>query len=1167
VALERKKINFVLLLIKSTISMNNSTTILSQLLNGFDAIALGDIIDSSKNSLLYITKDDIACRRFYSHMRFFAPHINIINMPSWDCLPFDSSSPSLGTSAMRINALRNIACANSPSIIITSVNSILQRVQLPAFIENNHMTLQVGDKVSIDDVLSFLQKIEYRRVDVVCEYGEFAVRGGIVDLFPTTTQEPVRLDFFGNNIETIRTFDPQKQTSINNIENITITPVGDVILDDETIAKFKQNYILRFGAKAKNDDLFKNICDKIPHQGFQHWLPLFSELTTIFDYIKNDKLDIAFDYGMEEVINDRFEEINNIHNSRLSKVKEGESNTYRPLDAHQLYLSKEEFYGRVAENKNYHITPFLQDKNGSNNVIDFKNKQVSNFSIHNKTGNKNTFQKVIEYINKNQGKKYIIIACSSVSSMEKLQGVFHDCSFTKTQIIDFYKDKAVDKILVSFCVLHIDHGFVSKDLIIISEQDIMGEKFAKGKKRKISRSKDSNNEIITQASQIEIGDIIVHIDHGVGRFVGLETIEISNNKHDCFLLEYSGGDKLYVPVENMDILSKYGSEGVLDKLGAVGWQTRKAKLKKKLMEMAGELIKIAAKRQLQRTSVIEFDTESYADFASQFGFEETQDQQNSIDDILHDLSKNTPMDRLVCGDVGFGKTEVAMRACFCVAMSGKQVALICPTTLLARQHYHNFKKRFENFPLKIKMLSRMVTGKDATSVRKSIQDGTCDIIIGTHALLGNSISYNNLGLLVVDEEQHFGVAHKEKIKTLKSNVHILTLSATPIPRTLNLALSGVRDLSIIASPPVDRLAIRTFVSIFDPLVVRETIMREYHRGGQIFYVCPRVKDIESIKNFLVESVPEISFCVGHGQMPPDELDNVMNDFYDNKFNLLLSTTIIESGLDVSNANTMIVHRSDMFGLSQLYQLRGRVGRSSTRGYALFTTRYHKLSKNATKRLKVIQSIDALGAGFSIASHDLDIRGAGNLLGDQQSGHIKEVGFELYQSMLSDAIKSLKNDDKSLQQEYSPKISMQTSVMIPEEYIKDLQLRMNLYRRISCLRDEQIDDFASEMVDRFGVMPKEMLALLNVTKIKNACLVANIEFVETGPKGILIGFHENQFKNPQGLVELITTIMLKGDGAKIRPDHKLVISKTFKNQKQKIDEVLSLTLKLAELSVL
>ena len=686
-------------------------------------------------------------------------------------------------------------------------------------------------------------------------------------------------------------------------------------------------------------------------------------------------------------------------------------------------------------------------------------------------------------------------------------------------------------------MLGIEQGFETPEIAVIGEQDILGDRLVRPR-----RKQRSAVDVLTEATSLSVGDLVVHADHGIGRFSGLKTITVLKAPHDCLELHYAGGDKLFLPVENIELLSRYGadeSDAQLDKLGGVAWQSRKARLKKRLREIASELIKIAALRQLKEAPSVAAPEGAYDEFVARFPYEETEDQDASIEAVLGDLSSGRPMDRLVCGDVGFGKTEVALRAAFVAAMNGLQVAVVVPTTLLSRQHYKTFTDRFKGLPIRIAQASRLVGTAALAEAKEGLANGSVDVVVGTHALLGKSIDFKRLGLLIIDEEQHFGVTHKERLKKMREDVHVLTLSATPIPRTLQLALTGVRELSLITTPPVDRLAVRTYISPFDPMIIRDALRRERYRGGQSFYVAPRIADLDEIADFLREAVPELTFARATGQLAPSELEDVMTAFYDGKYDVLLSTAIVESGLDLPNANTLVVHRADMFGLAQLYQLRGRVGRSKARAYAYFTIPVGKaLSEAADKRLKVLQSLDTLGAGFSLASHDLDIRGAGNLLGEEQSGHIREVGFELYQSMLEEAVASMKGGDlEGATEQWSPTISLGTSVLIPETYVADLQLRLGLYRRLSTLETrEEIDSFASELVDRFGPLPEEVEHLLDVMEIKALCRQAGVAQVDAGPRGAVVGFYRNEFANPEGLVQYVQS---SRGHLKVQPDQKLV----------------------------
>jgi transcription-repair coupling factor (superfamily II helicase) len=760
--------------------------------------------------------------------------------------------------------------------------------------------------------------------------------------------------------------------------------------------------------------------------------------------------------------------------------------------------------------------------------------------------------------------KSVVVAAWSEGSRERLGHVLSEHGLAPPPLVpDWTSAQKLGPGAVSLAVLGIEHGFETESVALIGEQDILGDRLVR-RRRKTKRAENLLGEI----AALSAGDLVVHVDHGIGRFVGIESIVAAGAPHDCLEIRYEGGDKLYLPVENIELLTRYGSEDAevaLDRLGGAGWQHRKARMKKRIREMAKGLIAIAAQRMLRPAPKLTPPEGLYDEFCARFPYDETEDQAFAIEATLDDLSAGRPMDRLVCGDVGFGKTEVALRAAFCAAINGKQVAVVAPTTLLARQHYKNFSQRFAGLPIRVGRLSRMVGATETRETKKGLSEGSIDIIIGTHAVLGKGVVFKDLGLVVIDEEQHFGVAHKERLKELRAEVHMLTLSATPIPRTLQLAMTGVRELSLIATPPVDRLAVRSFVSPFDPLIVREALLRERYRGGQAFFVCPRIEDLEEAAAFLRENAPEAKFVVAHGQLPASELEEKMSAFYDGGYDILLSTSIVESGLDIPNANTLIVWRADMFGLAQLYQLRGRVGRGKTRAYALFTTPANRtITPQAQKRLEVLQSLDTLGAGFQLASHDLDIRGAGNLLGDEQSGHIKEVGYELYQQMLGDAIALLKAGVEEPQEEvWSPTIAIGAPVTIPEDYVPDLTLRLQLYRRLSTLEsDADIESFAAEMVDRFGKAPPEVEQLLKIVTIKALCRRAHVEKVDAGPKGVIVAFRDNLFADPAGLVRYVAE---QGARAKVRPDMKIVFVREFASMKERLDGVRNILRTLAALA--
>ncbi len=1135
---------------------------------GFDAIALGDLARARGGLVVHIARDEPRLARLKEALRFFAPGLPVIELPGWDCLPYDRVSPNSDVIARRMAALAQLAArdANSgPAVLIATVNAALQRMPSRQIMADTSWRANTGDRIDMDGLLAFLGRDGYLRSGTVREQGEFAVRGGIVDIFPPGFDEPVRLDLFGDTLEAIRSFDPETQLTTGKLETVELVPATEILLDDDAIRRFRAGYVQLFGTVTGEDPLYEAVSEGRRHQGMEHWLPLFhAELATLFDYA-DDNTVFTLDPLAEEAAGERREMIDDYYAARAEdadahaavakaarKKKAGaagfDTPAYKPMKPNALYLTIDELTALLAAHPARALSHF--DVPDAADAIDMGARPGHDFTVERKAEKANVFDALRGHIVKlRKNSKRVVIAAWSDGSAERMSHVLREHGIAPVVIADDWTDaRNLAANVIGLVVLGIETGFETADLAIIAEQDILGDRLVRTRKARRAQN------FLSEVSSLGQGDFVVHVDHGIGQFTSLETIEVQGAPHDCLLIVYAGGDKLYLPVENIELLSRYGSDDTevqLDRLGGGAWQARKAKMKERIREIANQLIAVAAARALKTAEPAVPPPGLYDEFASRFPYEETEDQARAIGDVISDLAEHKPMDRLVCGDVGFGKTEVALRAAFAAAMSGKQVALVVPTTLLARQHTKTFVERFQGWPLKIAQLSRMVTPKDAEETRQAMASGDLDIVIGTHALLSKSIKFRDLGLLIVDEEQHFGVAHKEQLKQIKADVHVLTLTATPIPRTLQLALTGVRELSIIATPPVDRLAVRTFVTPFDPVVIREALLRERYRGGQSFYVCPRIADLADAEAFLKEYVPEIKSVTAHGQMPPGQLDDIMNAFYDGKYDVLLSTTIVESGLDIPTANTMVVHRADMFGLAQLYQLRGRVGRSKSRAFAYLTVPPNRtLTVNAEKRLKVLQSLDSLGAGFNLASHDLDIRGAGNLLGDEQSGHIREVGYELYQHMLEEAVAQARAGDLDKEEgEWSPQISVGTAVLIPDTYVADLDVRMSLYRRLASLEEHQeIEGFAAELIDRFGHLPGEVKHLLEIVEIKRLCRAANVEKIDAGPKGCVISLRNNEFANPGGLVEFINRA--RGD-AKLRPDHKIVIKHNWPDAEDRL----------------
>ena len=1114
---------------------------LGEVPEGSEPLLINEISENSNNNILIIARDLKRYQQLKDGLEFFL-NKDVLYYPQWDCVPYDRISPNKLITSKRLETLSRLSNEKDKSkIILTTIQASCQRTLSLDEIKNKFISLKPGEVIDINNLVNFFVSNGYEKTPTVREHGEFSVRGGIIDFY-SPLNKPIRLDLFGNTIDSIKSFDLISQRSLELLKEIFVYPASEIILNDKTIENFRINFNKKFGSQKEKVKIYDSISEGISYPGMEHWLPFFYNQTgSIFDYI--DKpiilLDHLYDSSLEdflETVNDHFQSRKDYDDNKLSKVE----NKYFSIEPSNLYQNKEEYNKNLRSRNCIRISPFKKP-----DAINLNGKASSKYSnIKSNRSDSSSYENlksdILDFTKKN---KKIIIACSSLGSSERVSKIL-----INNGILSNFKNlesfKNIDQKNIYLTVLNLNSGFHFDDYIFISEQDIFGEKFYRPR---IIRKAEN---FIREISSVMPGDAVVHIDHGIGRFENLSTLEINNAKHECLLIKYANDDKLYLPVENIEVLSRYGSDisdEMLDKLGGLSWTTRKENLKKKIKFLAEELISVAAKRQLSKAEMFNVPEDFYEEFCSRFSFEETNDQLNAINDVLNDLEKGLPMDRLICGDVGFGKTEIALRASFLAAMSGKQVSILAPTTLLARQHYETFKERFKGFPINVFELSRLTPKKD--SVIKSINSGSCDIVIGTHSLLGEKINFSDLGLLIIDEEQHFGVKHKEKIKKLRDNVHVLTLTATPIPRTLQLAMTGVRDLSIIASPPIDRRAIETYVFPNDPLVVKEALLRERHRGGQSFYVVPRISDIEDIEEYFKEFIPEINYITVHGQMPSKQIEDRINDFYMGSYDVLISTTIIESGLDIPNANTLIIHRSDMFGLSQLYQIRGRVGRSKVKAYAYLTYKEHKkLGKKALKRLEVLQSLDSLGAGFNLASYDLEIRGSGNLLGEEQSGQIKEVGIELYQNMLEETIDELKNTtQKSKNNQWSPKISLPLSILIPDDYISDLTIRMEIYKRLSSIiLEEEIDEIAAELIDRFGSLPEEVETLIDTIGLKNLCKKTNIEKIDCGNNGFLISFKNNTFSNP---AELIKYINNKKNYISIRPDQRLFVK--FNEQKENL----------------
>ncbi|MBU6339664.1 MAG: transcription-repair coupling factor [Rickettsiales bacterium] len=1130
----------------------------------------------------------------------------IINFPAWDCLPYDRTSPKQALMSQRIKALyklanRNIA-DNRKFLVITSYNAISQKIISPKLIKNSSILATAKSKISISQIAEFLVFNGYTRQSCANNAGEFAIRGGIVDIVVQYSLEAIgyRIDFFGEEIESIRIFDPLTQMSQESVRSIEILPASEVVLNTKTIANFREKYRNNFGL-ATDDQLYSSISESRSYDGMEHWLPFFydEELVSFFDYLKNPLL--FFNQEIFTLAEARHSVVEEYYKSRLESIKESKlsGSIYNPILPNLLYFSSEEFKKLSKENTAIIFNNFAAADADNKRVFDLEIKTVPDFALAGRANSRDPIDLMQEFVRSimiDPKKQKVAIACLSEGFKERLKKLLLDFNLSCEEISNFKDLEKIPPQRIAIFTLPIKLGFITSDLILIGEQALFGEKVV----RKKSNNKAASERILEEGLTILPGELVVHRDHGIGKFEGIFTIKspsscsaslrndslplnkgsLNHQKEaiqtDMIKLIYANNDTLFVPIDDINLITRYGADNPLiqlDRLAGSGWKTRKTNVKKRIKIAAEELLKIAAARHIKKAPILIPESHWYEEFKARFPYVETEDQLKAINEVEEDLAKGSPMDRLICGDVGFGKTEVAMRAAAIATRNETQhyqVAVIAPTTLLTRQHFHNFSKRFAGTDVKIAQLSRLVSAAESKKIKDKLESGEIDIVVGTHALLNKNIKFKNLALVIIDEEQHFGVAQKERLKELRNEVHVLTLSATPIPRTLQMSLTGVKELSLIATPPLDRLAVRNFVMPYDSIIVKEAIMREYQRNGKVFFVVPRVKDIAETEERLTKILPpEIKITHAHGQMTPTELDKIMNDFYDGKIDVLLSTTIIESGIDVASANTIIINRAEMFGLSQLYQLRGRVGRGKIRAYAYFMMSPKKLKDDARKKLEVMQNLDSLGVGFTVASYDMDIRGSGNLLGEEQSGHVRETGVELYQQMLLETISDLKNNTTNISEEkitedFSVQIKLGISLLIPENYVADLGLRMSFYKKIMMIKnDDDQENLVNEMNDRFGVILPEVVNLMEISKLKHACKKVGVEKLEAVIDGILISFKDNKFAAPEKLMEIIFN---SKNQIKLQQSQKILHLKDVKSVANKINSAFEVIAKLNSLII-
>ncbi len=1102
----------------------------------YRAFALSKIFESSdKSTHIHILSREGSLKQFSDMLKFFNDQIEVFVFPAWDCLPYSNISPRKEIISKRYSTLRALERENKNSkIVLMSIDSVLQKIVPVKEIHKKNFSLEINQEVDLSRLVAWLEKIGYARQTNVYSIGEYAIRGGILDVFVPEIEYPIRLDFFGTKLEKIRTFDPSSQRSNGVMSGVNIFPVSEMILDERAIDIFRQNYRKTVGTVKLNDRVYNSISEKILVEGIEHWLPLFCKrLEPIFSAFNGASL--SCDGDLQLLIDNKWEQIVESRSFDLKAVSEN-SNKLSLLDPSMHYLSPLAFSKAIR----------LYDIKKINQIFTNKLKtsylSSKDFAIERNKEDVSLFNEVAKYLKQRAKKHPIIISGHSEGSIKRLLAVLKEHNLGFVRKIENINQINSSQRQIYYATSQLDVGFSTPLFEIITEKAIFGGKLISNKAAK----RQNLTAVFEDLNSLSLRDLIVHIDYGIGMFMGLKNFEINGINNDFLQINYAGSDKIFLPVENIELISPLGlSDAKLDKLGSANWQIRKASVKNKIKLIAEKLIKVAAERKLVNSKKVIMQKDIFQDFCDKFPYEETPDQLQAINDVIDDLSIGNPMDRLICGDVGFGKTEVAIRAAFIMVTDNRQVVLAAPTTLLAKQHVEIFEKRFDGYPIKIKMLSRLTKTVDVNKIKNGISSGDIDILIGTHSVLNKNLKFNDLGLVIVDEEQSFGVDQKELLKSNFPDVHVLTLSATPIPRTLQMAFSGIRDLSLINTPPKNRMPIETNVIEFDQGTIRSAIIREINRDGQVFFVVPRIKDTPAIEEFLNKHLPEVKYMVATGKTSNKELEKTISAFYYGEFDLLVSTNIVGSGLDVQRANTIIIYRAELFGLSQLYQIRGRVGRSNKRAFAYLVTKEKtSLTETARKRLDLIKELNSLVSGFTLSSQDLEMRGSGNILGEEQTGQVNEVGVSLYQEMLQKTINSLKLNENNgayskVDENWSPVIRVPASARIPENYIKESALRLSFYRRLSNYDNQaQLESLLAELIDRFGKLPQDIINLANILKIKKKCKSLEIESFEVGNKGITIKFREGKVENITGLLAFI-----ESDKKNIKPSNEKLFIKT------------------------
>lgn len=1091
----------------------------TSLLPTAQSLAIGQFAREQGGLSLVMTSSIHEANRLRRELSFFINNaeLPILRYPDWETLAYDHFSPHEDIVSERLAVLHR-ARQLKTGIIIAAIPTLLHYTIPQSYLDQHACLFTQGDTIEMNALTQRFVTAGYLRVDQVREHGEFCIRGSICDVFPSGSDEPYRIEFFDNEIESIRAFDPDTQLSAETINQINLLPAREYPLTEDAISTFRQNFRDRFSGNPKDCGIYEVISEGRPFPGTEYYLPLFYEqLSTFFDYLPQQTT-LFMPANVQTVVERFWDDISHRYDQLQHDLR-------RPICPPQdLFLSKDNFFAALKPHVQIRISEAKGDNQANERVFD--NQSLPDISVNRKS--KAPFERLNQFIKTFDGN--LLITAESTGRREALLDQLKEAGITPRLLDSWQAFLNQDDNTLNLTIAPLDHGLIlqSPNRALIPEAVIFGEQVMQRRRRQKQTTEVEN--VIHSLGELKIGAPVVHLNHGVGRYLGLQVIETGGLKSEYMTLEYDGGDKIYVPINALHLISRYtgvdAEHARLNRLGNNKWSQTKAKALKQIHDVAAELLKVYSERAAQVGHAYPKPDTDYHRFRADFPFEETPDQATAIDSVVHDLTQPKSMDRLVCGDVGFGKTEVAMQAAFYVANHGKQVAILAPTTLLAEQHYHNFSDRFADWPIKIGVLTRLQTKKDQDATIEALKSGKVDIVIGTHKLLQSDIEFKDLGLLIIDEEQRFGVRQKERIRQLRATVDILTLTATPIPRTLNMAFGGLRDLSIISTPPLKRLSVKTFLYENSNSIIIEAITREIMRGGQVYFLHNDVATIEATAEKLRGLVSEAKIAVAHGQMRERQLEQVMSDFYHQRFNVLVCSTIIESGIDIPSANTIIIERADKFGLSQLHQLRGRVGRSHHQAYAYLLVPSKKgLTKDAQKRLEAITTFEDLGAGFMLATHDLEIRGAGELLGDEQSGNIEAIGFSLYMELLDEAVKALKAGEKpALDMEKAKTttdIDLHVSSIIPEDYIGDVGIRLSLYKRLSACKTEQgVHDFKMELIDRFGMPPIEVEQLLLSTKLRIKSDGIGIQKIDIRKDAAFILFDANPKVNMVKLIELI-----------------------------------------------